>query len=238
MARLIMFNKPFAVLSQFTDQGSETKRQTLSDFVDAPGVYPAGRLDRDSEGLLLLCDDGKLQARIADPRFKLPKSYLVQVEGVPDAAALARLRQGVSLRGCADRRTGAVAARSADPRAPERAGQLDQADHPRGQEPSGAAHDGGGRLSHAAAGPLVDRSMDANRHRPRAMDRRRSEPLAEIGPSSAFRGQVFNLQRDCADRLSSSSARHPALSNCWISATHSAVPWLPGDKATAPSAQS
>jgi 23S rRNA pseudouridine2457 synthase len=98
MARLIMFNKPFAVLSQFTDRGSETKRQTLSDFVDAPGVYPAGRLDRDSEGLLLLCDDGKLQARIADPRFKLPKSYLVQVEGVPDAAALARLRQGVSLK--------------------------------------------------------------------------------------------------------------------------------------------
>jgi 23S rRNA pseudouridine2457 synthase len=97
MARLIMFNKPFAVLSQFTDRGSETKRQTLSDFVDAPGVYPAGRLDRDSEGMLLLCDDGKLQARIADPRFKLPKSYLVQVEGLPDAAALARLRQGVSL---------------------------------------------------------------------------------------------------------------------------------------------
>ncbi|MDE0933765.1 MAG: pseudouridine synthase [Novosphingopyxis baekryungensis] len=98
MARLIMFNKPFAVLSQFTDRGSETKRQTLSDFVDAPGVYPAGRLDRDSEGMLLLCDDGKLQARIADPRFKLPKSYLVQVEGVPDAAALAWLRQGVSLK--------------------------------------------------------------------------------------------------------------------------------------------
>jgi len=92
---LVLFNKPFGVLSQFTDRGSPTTRSTLSDFVDVPGVYPAGRLDRDSEGLLLLTDDGRLQARIADPRFKLPKTYLVQVEGEPDAAALAALRDGV-----------------------------------------------------------------------------------------------------------------------------------------------
>lgn len=98
MARLILFNKPFDVLSQFTDRGSETKRRTLSDFVAVPGVYPAGRLDRDSEGLLLLCDDGRWQARIADPRFKLPKTYLVQVEGEPDDAALAALRRGVTLK--------------------------------------------------------------------------------------------------------------------------------------------
>jgi 23S rRNA pseudouridine2457 synthase len=94
---LILFNKPFGVLSQFTDRGSPTTRATLSDFVEVPGVYPAGRLDRDSEGLLLLTDDGRLQARIADPRFKLPKTYLVQVEGEPDAAALDRLRGGVAL---------------------------------------------------------------------------------------------------------------------------------------------
>lgn len=94
---MVLFNKPFDVLSQFTDRGSPTQRRTLSDYIDLPGVYPAGRLDRDSEGLLLLTDDGQLQARIADPRFKLPKTYLVQVEGVPNDAALDQLRAGVTL---------------------------------------------------------------------------------------------------------------------------------------------
>lgn len=94
---LIAFNKPFGVLSQFTDAKSPTPRPTLSDFVDVAGVYPAGRLDRDSEGLLLLTDDGRLQARIADPAFKLPKTYLVQVEGAADEDALAALRRGVVL---------------------------------------------------------------------------------------------------------------------------------------------
>ncbi|HSJ78589.1 MAG TPA: pseudouridine synthase [Erythrobacter sp.] len=98
MTRLIAFNKPFGVLSQFTDRGSETARQTLSDFIAVPGVYPAGRLDRDSEGLLLLCDDGRLQARIADPRYKTAKTYLVQVEGEPDEASLDALRRGVRLK--------------------------------------------------------------------------------------------------------------------------------------------
>ncbi|RME16909.1 MAG: pseudouridine synthase [Alphaproteobacteria bacterium] len=98
MARLILFNKPFGVLSQFTDAKSPTPRPTLSDFIATPGVYPAGRLDRDSEGLLLLTDDGRLQARIADPRHKLPKTYLVQVEGAPCDADLAPLRAGLTLK--------------------------------------------------------------------------------------------------------------------------------------------
>lgn len=95
---LIAFNKPYDVLSQFTDRNAATTRATLSDYLDLPNVYPAGRLDRDSEGLLLLTDDGRLQARIADPKFKLPKTYLVQVEREPDAAALAALRRGVMLK--------------------------------------------------------------------------------------------------------------------------------------------
>ena len=98
MTRLVIFNKPYGVLSQFTDRGSETARQTLSEFIDMPGVYPAGRLDRDSEGLLLLCDDGRLQARIADPRYKLAKTYLVQIEGEPEASSLDALRSGVRLK--------------------------------------------------------------------------------------------------------------------------------------------
>lgn len=96
---LILFNKPYDVLSQFTDRGTAgSTRRTLSDFIDLPGVYPAGRLDLDSEGLLLLTDDGRLQARIADPRFKMPKTYLVQVEGEVTEAALAALRDGVQLK--------------------------------------------------------------------------------------------------------------------------------------------
>jgi 23S rRNA pseudouridine2457 synthase len=97
MSRLILFNKPYGVLSQFTDRGSDGARATLSDHITIAGVYPAGRLDRDSEGLLLLTNDGRLQARIADPRFKTPKTYLVQVEGEADAEALAALSRGVTL---------------------------------------------------------------------------------------------------------------------------------------------
>ncbi|MBQ0921375.1 pseudouridine synthase [Hydrogenophaga aromaticivorans] len=91
---LIRFNKPYGVLSQFTPEG---RWRGLKDFIDQPGVYVAGRLDADSEGLLLLTDDGQEQARIADPRHKMEKTYWVQVEGVPDEAALAALRRGVTL---------------------------------------------------------------------------------------------------------------------------------------------
>lgn len=102
MSRLILFNKPHNVLCQFTDSSSAISigpgRATLSGFIAVQNVYPAGRLDQDSEGLLLLTDDGRLQARIADPRFKLAKTYLVQVEGEPGPDALARLQDGVLLK--------------------------------------------------------------------------------------------------------------------------------------------
>ncbi|MBP7468064.1 MAG: rRNA large subunit pseudouridine synthase E [Thauera sp.] len=106
MSRLILLNKPYGVLCQFTD---EAGRATLKDCVAVPGVYAAGRLDTDSEGLLLLTDDGPLQHRIADPRHKLPKTYLVQVEGEADEAALAQLRAGLDL---GDFRTRPCAAKS------------------------------------------------------------------------------------------------------------------------------
>ena len=94
VSRLILFNKPYGVLSQFTPEG---RWQGLRDHLALPGVYAAGRLDADSEGLLILTDDGVLQSRIADPKHKLPKTYWAQVEGTPDEAALEPLRHGVDL---------------------------------------------------------------------------------------------------------------------------------------------
>lgn len=103
-ARYLLFNKPYGVLSQFTPEGGKA---CLKDFIDVPGVYPAGRLDWDSEGLLLLTDDGPFIDRIAAPRAKLPKIYWAQVEGIPSAAALATLRSGVILEGRPTRPAGA-----------------------------------------------------------------------------------------------------------------------------------
>lgn len=107
--RLVRFNKPYGVLSQFTAEG---KWQGLKDYIDQPGIYVAGRLDADSEGLLLLTSDGPLQARIADPRFKMEKIYWVQVEGLPGEDALAQLRSGVQLN---DGPTSPARARLLDP---------------------------------------------------------------------------------------------------------------------------
>ena len=107
--RLLRFHKPYGVLSQFTPEG---KWQGLKDWIDVPGVYVAGRLDADSEGLLLLTNDGQLQARISDPRHKMAKTYWVQVEGVPSEAALQQLRDGVDLK---DGKTLPAQARLIDP---------------------------------------------------------------------------------------------------------------------------
>jgi len=94
LSSLLLFNKPYGVLSQFTPEG---QWRALNEFIAVKGVYVAGRLDADSEGLLILTDDGKLQAKIADPKHKLVKTYWAQVEGVPDEAALDRLRSGIQL---------------------------------------------------------------------------------------------------------------------------------------------
>ena len=94
MGRILLFNKPFGVICQFSRDGLHP---TLADYIVLPEFYPAGRLDTDSEGLLVLTDDGRLQHRITDPRHKQPKTYWVQVEGVPDQAALETLRCGVKL---------------------------------------------------------------------------------------------------------------------------------------------
>jgi 23S rRNA pseudouridine2457 synthase len=94
MGKILLFNKPFGVICQFSRDGIHP---TLADYIALPDFYPAGRLDTDSEGLLVLTDDGQLQHRITDPKHKLPKTYWVQVEGVPDEAALEKLRLGVML---------------------------------------------------------------------------------------------------------------------------------------------
>src|SRR5690349_24771665 len=93
-ATLLLFNKPFQVLTKFT---SDDGRACIKDYLDAPGFYPAGRLDYDSEGLLLLTNDGQLQARLSSPKFKTPKTYYAQVEGKLSDDALEKLRRGVTL---------------------------------------------------------------------------------------------------------------------------------------------
>ena len=167
MPTLVLFNKPYGVLSQFTPEG---RWRALDEFIPIKDVYVAGRLDADSEGLLILTDDGKLQAQIADPKHKLEKTYWAQVEGVPDEAALDRLRAGISAprlhgaagEGAPDRRTRrAVAARPADPLPGGDPDFVAGNPHFGRQEPPGAADDGGHRLSCAPPDSRRDRGGDA-----------------------------------------------------------------------------
>ena len=167
MPTLVFFNKPYGVLSQFTPEG---KWRALDEFIPLKGVYVAGRLDADSEGLLILTDDGKLQARIADPRHKLEKTYWAQVEGIPDEAALDRLRAGIALPDFTarpakvrliDEPAGAVAARPADPLPGGDPDVVAGNPHFGRQEPAGQADDGGHRLSCAPPDPRRDRGGDA-----------------------------------------------------------------------------
>ncbi|WP_104202473.1 pseudouridine synthase [Billgrantia saliphila] len=130
MSALYLLHKPYCMLSQFTDRPApgETRRATLADVIAVPGIYPAGRLDYDSEGLLLLSDDGELIHRISDPRHKQPKTYRMQVEGVPDDAALQALRLGVEL---GDGPTRPAKVRRLDESGlPERSPPLDPRRHP------------------------------------------------------------------------------------------------------------
>ena len=180
---LILFNKPYGVICQFSSDGMHP---TLKEYLPIPGIYPAGRLDTDSEGLLILTDDGKLQHKISHPRHKLPKPYFAEVEGAPSDAALASLARGVDLGEFVT--APATATRSADTFPQVGADGLARALDHRGQAPSGAAHDGSGRSADAATDPLVGRSLDARRSPRGAMAHGLGNRIAEFQAPGALTG--------------------------------------------------
>ncbi len=201
-SRLIRFNKPYGVLSQFTPEG---RWRGLKDFIDIPDVYVAGRLDADSEGLLLLTDDGKLQARIADPRFKMEKTYWVQVEGVPTEAALTSLRSGVQLNDGLTRparatparpTTRSVGATAAHPRAQEHSHRMAGAGDQRRPQPPGAAHDGGRGAADTAPDPRRHRASYARRTGARHLariDSRRGDARTAAQPSFILQASSMHI---------------------------------------------
>ena len=212
---LIALNKPFGVICKFRP---EPGRRTLADYITIPNVYPAGRLDTDSEGLLLLTDDGALQARISSPRHKLAKVYWAQVEGVPTEAALAALRErrrprrlhDATRRRAAHRRAREpLAARSADPLPREDPDGVARAHAARRQEPPSAPHDGARRLPDVALGARAHRARGFGRlgarrvardRCRRAVGRRRRlardrKGLAEIGAGLAVRRYHVHMTR-------------------------------------------
>lgn len=167
MSRILLFNKPYGVVCQFRRDGLHP---TLADYIAVPDLYPAGRLDADSEGLLLLTDDGMLQHRITDPQHKLAKIYWVQVEGEPSEMALAQLRNGVTLSDFVTlpakarlmeepanlwQRTPPIRQRKNKP-----TNQLAGIDYSRGQESSGAPYDRCRGLSYFALDSLPDWRVD------------------------------------------------------------------------------
>ena len=178
MPRVILFHKPYGVLSQFTAGG--TGHPTLAGYIDLPKVYAVGRLDRDSEGLLVLTDIGRLQHRLADPRFEKRKVYLVQVEREPDEHALRTLAQGVMLKDgmTAPARVRRIEppdarpARSARALPQERADRLAGAGAHRRPQPPGASHDRRRGLSHPAPGAHPGRALRAWRPGTRNLARR------------------------------------------------------------------
>ena len=173
---LIALNKPYGVLCQFSGDGS---RPTLAGYVRETDVYPAGRLDHDSEGLLLLTDDGRLAHRLTDPRHKQPKTYLVQVDGAVTDEAIAALRSGVTLNDGPTLPAGAEHA--AEPGWLWPRDQLAHDHLARGAQPPGPAHDRGRRFSHLAADPRAHRRIRAGRP-----CSRRNTP-APVGWASAHR---------------------------------------------------
>ncbi len=220
MPRLILLNKPFGVLCQF---GPAEGQRTLKDFVPVPAVYPAGRLDADSEGLVVLTDDGRLQAAIADPRHKLEKGYWVQVEGTPTEAALERLRRGLALpdgptRPAAVRtipeppglwaRDPPIRVRKAIPTAWLELGLT------RGAQPPGAAHDRRDRPADAAPGAFPRRAVGPGRAATRAVARgpgaRFTRPPSGILTSSRASGVNPRIMRDVnvATRLIPAQSKH------------------------------